>query len=940
MPSQVVFAEMTLLHRLLPYRTQWVIFSQESLRIETRRMTILAATGIESLQDLAAQHGWFASTLTIQPIVGKPLRIKGLKRKQTSRLLNAIAAVATESAATVAAELVAADEALCRLSNLKCYARRGAMLTVHKKLVSAIDKCCGLIDQHLSATECDVQRRLEDLRSVENIEALRYDINQRFVYARRPHVETVASAVLSTRVTDEQADAVATDEKVTLVLAGAGTGKTTVVVTKIAHLVHNEGVDPKQILVLAFNKKAQAEIRDRLTKELSAVDVATFHAFGRRVVADCEQTQPNLSKMATDEKAKREAIEEYLKELTKSETTYHLVTSYLNYHFESCQSPFDFETDADYENHWRNIELRTLSGVQVKSIQELQLANYLTEHGIEFEYEPQYEHSTATRDYRQYYPDFFLLDSGIYIEHFALNEDGNPPPHWESYAEGVAWKRKTHERYGTTLIETYSWEHTRDTWRESLREKLEATGVVLTPIPRHKLLALLSEKKISRLTDLLATFHNHVKTANTELDVLRARARLRRDAPRSLAFIDIFALIQHRYEECLAAADERDFHDFINRATRYIGDRKWKPQYRYVLVDEFQDISAGRMALLRAFNETDVGYFLVGDDWQSIYRFTGSDVSLMSGLGDQLGHVQQRTLTLTFRYNDGILEPSTKFIKANPQQTQRLLRSNGTARDDGITVVAVEEAAKGVREAVREINRIADTEEPEMIVLGRYTDSRHAVDSFVKFNTVHSAKGTEADYVIVVDLVDRQRGFPSQFADDTLLELVLPPQGGNTHVFAEERRLFYVALTRARCGTYLITDRKFPSKFVVELLEQNAGLRQIGEFDPTPPCPKCPTGHLVISSTKKTLRCINHPRCSHQAQRCTICSEGYVMITTSGKAACNNFACKQPYDVCPSCGEGVMYPRHSKKTGDFEACTEFRTKLKCEFTRNIQRKPR
>ena len=138
---------------------------------------------------------------------------------------------------------------------------------------------------------------------------------------------------------------------------------------------------------------------------------------------------------------------------------------------------------------------------------------------------------------------------------------------------------------------------------------------------------------------------------------------------RNLVFLDIFNRVQQRYEQLLAEAGDLDFHDFINRAAGHIGDRRWQTRYRYVLVDEFQDISAGRMALLRALNNTSVAYFVVGDDWQSIYRFAGSDVSLVSGCGNHLGHVQQRTLSLTFRYGDGILAPSTTFIKKNPQQT-------------------------------------------------------------------------------------------------------------------------------------------------------------------------------------------------------------------------------------------------------------------------------
>ena len=898
---------------------------------------MLSETALESVQDISIRRGWFASSMTVQTVQGVAFKVRGLNRHQASHVRGVMLDAAAVRAAAAAQELVKVDEALRRLLRRGRYVRHSEMLAVHEKLVSAVQQCGGLISRNLAASARDALGRLVSLEPAESIDAVREDINQRFVSASVSAVAAAADAAMHARVTEEQAEAVATDEDVTLVLAGAGTGKTTVIAAKVAHLVRNERVDPAQILVLAFNKKAQREIVDRLTGELAAVDVETFHAFGRRVVADYEQCQPSVSKMATDDHIMKSTIDKILDELIDSDETSEVVASYLAYHFEPCVLPFDFHTDDDYEAYWRSVELRTLSGDLVKSIQELQIANFLTEHGVNFEYEPQYEHPTATPERRQYFPDFLLSDHGIYIEHFALNEDGNPPPQWSGYADGVVWKRQTHQQHGTALIETFSWEHQHGVWRASLREKLEANEVALVPMPRQELLSLLSDTKISRLSGLLATFLNHVKTSNTDLDVLRARARARGDVVRNLMFLDIFNRVQQRYEQLLAEAGELDFHDFINRAAGHIGDSRWPSRYRYVLVDEFQDISAGRMALLRALNDTGVAYFVVGDDWQSIYRFAGSDVSLVSGCGNHLGHVQQRTLSLTFRYGDGILVASTTFIKKNPQQTQRLLRCNGTAKDNGVTVVAAEDTASGVQEALRDIESVAGEVTPEVLVLGRYNKSRDAVPAGGEFNTVHRAKGTEADYVVVVDLADDRWGFPSQIDDDPLLELVLPPPHGKAYAFAEERRLFYVALTRARHGAYLITHPKFPSAFVLELLEQDDGLRQIGDLAPALPCPRCPNGRLVRSESRKTLRCTNQPHCAYQAPRCRNCPDGYVVVNKKSPAACTNPGCDKPPDICPSCGLGVIVPRQSNKTGTFEGCTEYFSKLECTYTRNTRR---
>ena len=264
-----------------------------------------------------------------------------------------------------------------------------------------------------------------------------------------------------------------------------------------------------------------------------------------------------------------------------------------------------------------------------------------------------------------------------------------------------------------------------------------------------------------------------------------------------------------------------------------------------MLVDEFQDMSAGGMKLLQALGRPDMAYFLVGDDWQSIYRFAGSDVGLVRDCGDLLGCVERRTLSRTFRFGDGILGPSTAFVKRNPVQIQRPLLSASGVEDEGVTVVA----SGGVARALQDIEERAQGQPRTVLELGRYRQRRGGLPPRrgslrVEFSTVHGAKGREADYVIVLDLKDGRWGFPSKVEDDPLLELVLPPVSGGAYPFAEERRLFYVAITRARIGAYLVMDPVQPSTFVTELLRESEELRQIGEL--APECPRCRRGVLQV----------------------------------------------------------------------------------------------
>lgn len=429
---------------------------------------------------------------------------------------------------------------------------------------------------------------------------------------------------------------------------------------------------------------------------------------------------------------------------------------------------------------------------------------------------------------------------------------------------------------------------------------------------------------------------------------LRERARTAGDPERrerAASFLAVFEQVRERYEAMLAEEEALDFHDLINRAATLIRSGSWPAKYRHVLVDEFQDISAGRMALLRALNGDDTAYFLVGDDWQSIYRFAGSDVGLVRSCGDYLGHVRQRTLSQTFRFADGILRPSTAFVQRNPEQTQRPLRPARDGDDDGVTIVADDDPGRGLSRALQDVRKraaAAGLDAPSVLVLGRYRNSARppvgVAPLRVEFSTVHRAKGREADYAVVLDLKNARRGFPSQVDDDPLLDLVLPSGSATGYPYGEERRLFYVAMTRARRGAYLVTDPQQPSEFVTELRHGGDRLRQLGELrgDDAPACPRCLGGKLVRSQSGDTLRCSNHPMCRHLAPRCRSCNAGYA-IPKDGRARCSNASCARPPRVCPACSVGVLVMRYGRY-GQFLGCSEYGSAPPCTHTENLPRR--
>ena len=791
------------------------------------------------------------------------------------------------------------------------------------------------IHHHIDGATPARLQRIDELETLATDRAKREEANGALVEEQVPSILTATQDLLPDGLTEEQARAIATDEDVTLVLAGAGTGKTAVIIGKIAHLVRNQGVAPETVLALAFNRKAAIEIRERLPADLKGAHVSTFHSFALRVIA-ASSVVPTISKMAQDDFAYVRAIEGMIRKMLTDPQLSDAVLNLLSTMSAEYRAPFDFGSPAEYQQYVRDSELRTLSLDLAKSFEELAIANFLSQQGIPFQYEKPYEFETATRERRQYTLDFYLPERDIYIEHFALNQRCRPPQGWNGYMEGVSWKRRQHAERRTSLIETYSWQRRDETLLDTLERRLLEAGVEFDPVPVEELVERISRERISWLAHLLGTFLNHAKSGNLAQEEIDERARGQRDQRRTRHFLDVFHRVRQEYEALLREERAIDFHDLINQATEHIRQGDWSSPFGHVLIDEFQDISNGRMALAKALGRPAQAYFLVGDDWQSIYRFAGSHVGLIHQCDEHLGYTRRRDLTRTFRFGDGILGPSTAFVQRNSEQTQRALEAHLQDHDEGITVIASRDSEDGLNRALRLIRETEGGESASVLALGRYVASRKALggrrDSRagnVEFSTVHSAKGRETDYVVVLDLRDGRYGLPCRVEDDPLLEIVLPPIHGQGYPYGEERRLFYVALTRARRRSYLITDPNRPSPFVRELLKHSSGIKQLGELQPG--CPACPRGTLLRSQSGDNLRCSSHPNCRHLAPRCSGCQAGYAIVQPDGTGVmCTNPDCQSSPPLCPQCRSGIVVLRTGPS--QFWACTGYWNTPSCTFT--------
>ena len=651
------------------------------------------AIPLGDIETAEVEHGRYWGGIRIRCASSETL-VSGLTRRDTAALADTLEAARTHgwqnAIGTRIAILEAVHECLTMLSSPQRYVRHSVFQELKRDAESAVDGFEPRWPDSLSsAPEFQMLSAIRTfLKAPDN---LREQANKSFVADELNRCRDFFDGVESLPLTDEQLRAVVTDEDRNLVVAAAGSGKTSVIVAKARWLIRQKYCQPDELLVLAYGKDAQEDLGERIRGRLSAkaargLTVRTFHSLGRAIIRDAEGKPPAVAKVAEDDKALLVLLRDIVEDLLGDERLSRILRHWFQEFFSPYHSQHEFKNWGEYWNYIREHEIRSLKGDKVKSFEECEIANFLYLNGVNYEYEAQYEHDTATSQRGQYKPDFHLPDARIYIEHFALNASGNTPPFidCEEYLASMEWKQGLHAEHGTILIETFSHEKAAGELTKNLAEKLAAHGVTLSPIPSDQVFdALREQEKVDRFTRLVATFLKHFKGAQLSSHEVARRAAKAGDPPRAQAFLALFEPIFERYQESLSGQEEIDFHDMINKATKHVEAGRFLSPFRYILVDEFQDISPGRARLLKALldQSPDAQLFAVGDDWQSIYRFAGSDIAIMREFGDHFGHTEQTYLETTFRCDDRIAEVATEFVLSNPEQIRKRVRS--TRRADG-----------------------------------------------------------------------------------------------------------------------------------------------------------------------------------------------------------------------------------------------------------------
>lgn len=706
--------------------------------------------------------------------------------------------------------------------------------------------------------------------------------------------------VESKPLTEEQARVVICFDDNVQAVAAAGSGKTSTMVAKAAYALHRGFVLPSQIIMLAFNKQAAEELKERAVRSFErlgfqdvSIEASTFHALGLNVIGRATGEKPDVPDWATDANAGCQKLTEIVDQLKDGDSSFRTKWDLFRFVFARDLPAFGTIGAADVWDAQGNGLILTVDGKRVRSQEEATIANWLFYNGVNYLYEPRYKFKTADAEHRQYKPDFYYPDIDLYHEHFALDEKGNAPPHFANYVSGVEWKRQLHAERETSLIETTS--HLIRTGKvfSHLERELTIRGIQLDPNPDRKIpFGGKAPLQPAELIGLVRTFISHVKSNSLNMGTLYRRLDAMPEKVfkyRQRIFLDIVGPIIKGWDEALLADGGIDFEDMLNLAAEHLESGRHTMPYELVMADEFQDASHARARLCRALvKQSGRFFYAVGDDWQSINRFAGADVSVMTKFREWFGHGQVLKLERTFRCPQALCDISSHFITKNPAQLKKRVIS--TAPAPGVVLQATQvKNKKGLLGAVHEfLNDLAQAVQDGVVqpgkngkvsvfILGRYNADKQYVPAQyasclkwldISFLTIHRSKGSEADYVILPEMlsVARGRSFPSTRIDDPVLSLAMPT--GDLFYLGEERRLFYVALTRARRGVAMFTVQGQISSFLEELRADGAIAltdmqgQQIKEQN----CPACKQGVIVMKSGRNGdfLACTNFPSCNYK----------------------------------------------------------------------------
>ena len=650
----------------------------------------------------------------------------------------------------------------------------------------------------------------------------------------------------------QQRRSIVSEEDNCLVVSSAGSGKTSSIIGKVKYLTDVKGIAPHRILLISYTNKAAAELTERMATD--GLKGYTFHKLAIDIIGRATGIKPsicdNTDALFIDiyhtllgNKAFKNSVVEYFIDYQTNETDWEKRKN-------ERQEQLSEQKNVQLKAMFPDIDGRA---IYVRSEQEQKICFVLSSLGVKFRYEEPYEHQLADEMHSQYRPDFSIyfeqkgVTKRIYLEHFGVDEHSLVPAWFakdknityeeanQKYDDGITWKKAAHEKFGTQLLVTSSADFHYSDIRNKLKKILEDVGVPIQEKTNEELYGLIlpkGSKQEKAFIRLVATFVTLVKSSCKSVKEVLKQAK-NADDERSVFIIkNIFQPVYERYISALSDSNQIDFTDAILQATE-ICRASHPVEYDYIIVDEFQDISVDRYNFLKVLREGNppAKLYCVGDDWQSIYRFSGSDMALFNQFPEYFGATEINKIETTYRFGEPLVSLSSYFIQRNKAQIQKDIHSFDSEMKTELEFYSYDR-----RDYCNMIGQLVASipSDKSIFLLGRYSFDDYYLSFMyqsikegnrffyviggrkIEFLTIHKSKGLEADYVILLQCNKDTYGFPSLVSDDPVLNYVLTKS--DQFPYGEERRLFYVAITRAKMKTLVLYDKRFPSVFVDEFL--------------------------------------------------------------------------------------------------------------------------
>jgi DNA helicase IV len=661
------------------------------------------------------------------------------------------------------------------------------------------------------------------------------------------------------QLNEKQREAVISEERRILVLAGAGSGKTKTLIQKVIYLIAEKNVDPQNILAITFTKNAANEMIDRLiavsNKEndyqmiitdkkitqaekdryrreyikkypwLSNISVKTFHGLCNQILRKRGGVEfdtkyrilsDNLYDTEIESKQKaRETPEEIINKIINTlcedpEYLLNLKRYILDYYVDEYNVKLHEKGLAQYEKPFT-----TLKGDHVASKAERDVADWLYRHHINYHYEP-----LIAPGKFEMQPDFFIDDANIYLE----------------VVSSKSYYLKDKEQAMKEAGENYLKLH------DSATHDSNQFNAIM-----DKYIFSRIDKKIHKISplDVAEEFRGYEKYRRMYvLDVLRMIDKIKVEDrnfeeiyqqsqkdnhARIRDFYTLSRLLWIAYHQVCVDLSYLDFNDLLIRTVSLLENnpnikRDYQNQYKYILVDEFQDVNTIQVKLLTQLLKEENQLFCVGDDWQSIYGFRGSNVEYIVNFEKFFENPKLIKLDINYRSHGTIVEASNKVISHNKFKIEKEIKSITTSGKKIYLYCAEKESEDGVKTVVDNIDKLLQNgyTKEDILVLSR-TRKTEAFEKYfnelrarrIKITTIHQSKGLEAKNVFIIGLTRGFQGFPNVRDDDRIFQLI--KKSDFELNLEEERRLFYVALTRAKEELFLISEVGNESEFIQEI---------------------------------------------------------------------------------------------------------------------------